>query len=232
LCIWPDSSIRGGRTSVTGARAERSWSVLVREIEYRILGPVEVLLDGRAVPLLAPRQRAILAALLLERNHVVSVDRLAKQLWGESPPRQARNTIQSLVLRIRHNLAALGHDLVLLTRYPGYRLQVGAGELDLDRFNGLAAEGRQALSTDRPEIAARTLRAALTLWRGEPIADAAGAGLHQVDVPRMRERRLQAIEDRIEADMRLGRFDELIVELPALIAEYPMRERLQDPSLP
>ena len=201
----------------------------MREIEYRILGSVEVLLDGRPAPLLAPRQRAILAALLLERNHVVSVDRLAKQLWGDSPPRRSRNTIQSLVLRIRRTLAAVNRNPqgeVLLTRYPGYRLQVGPDQLDLDRFNSLVGEGRRALSADQPQIAARTLRYALALWRGEPLADAAGVGLHQVDVPRLRERRLQAIEDRIEADLRLGRYDELIVELPSLIAEDPMRERL------
>jgi DNA-binding SARP family transcriptional activator len=203
--------------------------VLVREIEYRVLGPVEVLLDGRPAPVFAPRQRAVLAALLLERNHVVSVGRLAKQLWGDSPPRQARNTIQSLVLRIRRTLAAAHRNPqgeVLLTQYQGYRLRVGPDQLDLDRFNSLASEGRRALSTDQPEIAARTLRRALTLWRGDPLADAAGVGLHQVDVPRLRERRLQAIEDRIEAEMQLGRHDELIVELPSLIAEHPMRERL------
>ena len=91
------------------------------EIEYRVLGPVEVLVDGTPVPVCAPRQRAVLAALLLERNHVVSVDRLANQLWADSPPRQARNTIQSLVLRIRRTLAAVNHNPqgeILLTRPP------------------------------------------------------------------------------------------------------------------
>lgn len=198
-------------------------------IEYRLLGTVEVVADGRPLPGLAPRQRALLAALLLERDQIVSVARLTWQLWGDSPPRQARNTIQSLVLRIRRTVGVVNqdpHGEVLLTRHPGYRLQVGADRLDLERFHCLAAEGRRALSTDQPESAARTLQRALALWRGEPLADASGVGLHQVDVPRLRERRLQAIEDRIEADLRLGRYHELIVELPSLIADHPLRERL------
>ena len=197
--------------------------------EYRILGPVEVVLGGQPVPLAAPRQRALLAALLLEANRVVSVDRLTEQLWGESPPAQARNTIQSLVLRLRRLLTPIrppGGGEVLVTRQPGYLLRVAPDQLDLARFEKLHAAGRAALADGSPRPAARLLREALALWRGEPLSDVAGSGLDEVEAPRLRERRLQALEGRIEADLLLGQHGDLIAELPALIAEHPLRERL------
>ena len=199
------------------------------ETEYRILGPIEVLRSGRPVPLAAPRQRALLAALLLEANRVVSVDRLTELLWGESPPAQARNTIQSLVLRLRRALTATGPTgggEVLVTRRPGYLLRVAPGQLDLARFERLYASGRAALADGTPGAAARLLREALALWRGEPLADVAGVGLSEVEAPRLRELHLQALERRIEADLQLGHHGDLIAELPALIAEHPLRERL------
>ncbi|GIH02985.1 hypothetical protein Rhe02_10520 [Rhizocola hellebori] len=199
------------------------------EFEYRVLGPVEVLGRRGKVSIKASRQRAVLASLLLEANRVVSIDRLIRQLWGDAPPARARNTVQSLVLRLRKAFAA-AHPCqpndVLVTKQPGYLLQVGAGQLDLASFDQLAAEGRAALLDGKPERAADSLGRALALWRGDPLSDAAGVGLQEVDVPRLRERRLQAIEDRIEVDLMMERYPEVIIEVPALIAEHPLRERL------
>jgi DNA-binding SARP family transcriptional activator len=198
-------------------------------IEYRILGPVEVELGGVSVPIEAPRQRAVLAALLLEANRVVSVERLATQVWGDRPPSKARNTIQSLVLRLRKSITpsrSFKTNNVLITKRPGYLVLVEPGQLDLDRFESMVATGRAAMSRGEPETAASTLRRALDMWRGEPFSDAAAVRLHEVDATRLRERRLQALEERIDADLMLKRHADLVAELPTVIAENPLRERL------
>lgn len=199
------------------------------EIEYRILGAVEVRRNRELLDIEAPRQRAVLAALLLEANHVVSVARLTTQLWGDSPPAMARNTIQSLVLRLRRILTpcrSVRDNDVLLTRHPGYVLRVGPGQLDLHRFHERVAVGRAALSAGQPELASRAFGEALELWQGEPLADAAGVGLQEAEVPALRESRLYALEQRIDADLMLGRHDALIPELLGLVAKQPLRERL------
>lgn len=190
------------------------------EFQYRVLGPVEVWLDGQPLPIDAPRQRALLAALLLEANRVVSVDLLVDWLWGSSPPAQARNTIQSLVLRLRR---ILGPEGGLLTRRPGYLLRVEPDRLDLDVFERLAADGRAALDAGDAETAARELRAALALWRGEPLSDAATQD--NVEVPRLRERRLRVTEDLVAAELGCGRHADLVAWLTALVAGNPLRER-------
>jgi DNA-binding SARP family transcriptional activator len=170
----------------------------------------------------------VLAALLLEANRVVSVERLTSQLWGDDPPARARNTIQSLVLRLRRVLgrARFGSDGPLQTAPPGYRLRVDPGELDLDTFAELTARGRRELAAGQAECAATSLRTALALWRGEPLAGAAGVRLQEIDASCLREIRLQVLEDRIEADLSLGRVGSLVVELSAAVAEHPLRERL------
>jgi DNA-binding SARP family transcriptional activator len=198
----------------------------VGEYEFRLLGPVEVLRRGAQLPVEAPRQRALMASLLLEPNRVVSVERLTSQLWGADPPARARNTIQSLVLRLRRALPPRPSGGLVQTRPSGYRMGVEAGELDLDRFDAFSAQGRHLLGEGQAGAAATALRAALDLWRGEPLAGAAGARLQEVDAACLREKRLQALEDRVEADLMLGRCSELLHELPAIIAEHPLRERL------
>lgn len=197
----------------------------MRDIEYRLLGPVEVVHADRVLRIDAPRQLAVLACLLLEANRVVSVDRLITQLWGEQPPERARNTVQSLVLRLRRGLPTGAHH-VLRTKPPGYLLRVDDGQLDLDQFDRLAANGRRQLADNNPRIAAQTLRAALELWRGEPLAGAAGTRLQEVDGARLREKLLQVTEDRMEADLVLGRTAELVAELVMSVADCPLRERL------
>ncbi|MBN1174165.1 MAG: winged helix-turn-helix domain-containing protein, partial [Micromonosporaceae bacterium] len=151
-------------------------------MNYRILGPVEVERDGAAISIEAPRQRAVLVALLLEANHVVSVDRLALQLWGESPPASARSTIQSLILRLRKTIIPSWtpqDQSVLITRRPGYLLSVDPGQLDLDEFHRLIRHGRQSLTAGNPEVATVQLRQALAMWRGDPFEDTAAVRLRE-----------------------------------------------------
>jgi DNA-binding SARP family transcriptional activator len=191
-------------------------------VEFRVLGPVEAAVEGRPVPLPAAKPRALLALMLLNRNRVVSAGALIDQLWGEVPPETAAKALQGYVSQLRK---VLGPERVV-TKPPGYAFQVGEGELDLDRFESLVGEGRERLAEGDAKKAATRLAEALSLWRGpaltefdEPFARDAGA--------RLDESRLAAIEDRIEADLALGRHARLIPELEQLLAAEPFRERLR-----
>jgi YVTN family beta-propeller protein len=192
-------------------------------MEFRILGSLEVLLEGRQIPLGGPRQRAVLAILLLHRGEVVSADRVVDELWGERPPDTATKTVQVYVSRLRKALGAG----VLATRGGGYALEVGADDVDAGRFERLAGEGREALDRGDARGASETLRAALDLWRGPPLADLAYESFAQTEIGRLEELRLAALENRIEADLALGRHAALVPELEALVAEHPERERLR-----
>ena len=187
-------------------------------MDYRILGPLEVLDGSRRLPLGGPKQRALLALLLLHANEPVSADALIDRLWGERPPATAAKVLQVQVWRLRKTL---GSDAVI-TRAPGYLLQVGADELDLARFEQLVGEARGAA----PAAAAATLREALALWRGTPLADVAHEEFAGAEVARLEELRLAAIEERTEADLALSRHGELVPDLEALVAANPYRERL------
>src|ERR687897_3471840 len=136
-------------------------------MEFRILGPLEVLENGHPVPLGGPKQRALIAALLLRANEVVSRDRLIDELWGASPPDTAATALQVYVSQLRK---ALGRDLIL-TQPPGYLIRVSDGELDFHRFERLVATAR----TEEPAQAARLLREGLALWRGAPLAELGGS---------------------------------------------------------
>jgi YVTN family beta-propeller protein len=192
-------------------------------MEFRILGTLEVLVDGRQAPLGGARQRAVLAILLLHRGEVVSVDRVVDELWGERPPDTATKTVQVYVSRLRK---ALG-DGVLVTRGGGYALEVGSDEVDADRFARLGDQGREALDRGDARGAAETLRAALDLWRGPPLADFAYESFAQNEIGRLAELRLVVLESRIEADLALGRHAALVPELENLVREHPARERLR-----
>ena len=186
-------------------------------IEFGILGSLEVRAAGRIVPVGGTRRRAVLALLLLEANRVVPVDRLVDGVWGDDPPASAQASLQNHLVRLRREL---GDRLV--TRAPGYVLEVAPGELDLDRFEWLVEEARGAA----PEVAAERLREALALWRGAPLADLAGEPAGRA-AAHLDELRLSALEDRIDADLQLGRHPELVPELEALVAGEPYRERLR-----
>jgi ABC-type transport system substrate-binding protein/DNA-binding SARP family transcriptional activator/DNA-binding beta-propeller fold protein YncE len=188
-----------------------------RPLEFRILGPLEVARGDGPLELPAGKPRALLAVLLLSRGEVVSVDRLVDELWGEQPPPTAAKNVQGYVARLRRVLG----DGVLLTQAPGYALRAGA--LDATRFQAFVEEARH----EEPDAAAPRLEQALALWRGPPLADFAYEPFAQDEIRRLEELRLSALEDRIEADLALGRDEEVVTELDSLAREHPLRERLQ-----
>ncbi|HEX2504165.1 MAG TPA: BTAD domain-containing putative transcriptional regulator, partial [Miltoncostaeaceae bacterium] len=197
-------------------------------MEFLILGPLEARADGRALALGGAKQRALLALLLLHRNEVVSTDRLIDGLWGEAPPATAAKVVQVYVSRLRKLLgpsAADGGRLV--TRPPGYVLQLAPDELDLDRFEALVERAGRAMASGDPAAASAALGRGLALWRGPPLADLAFEPFAQAAAARLEEQRLAALEGRIEADLALGRAPELIGELAALVGGHPLRERLR-----
>jgi YVTN family beta-propeller protein len=191
-------------------------------MEFRILGPVEVRDDGRLVRLGGGKQRAVLALLLLNANRVVASERMIELLWGERPPATAATALHGHISSLRK---ALGPD-VIATRPPGYVLETAIGELDLERFEWLQAEGRDALERGDPGAAAERLRAALGLWRGEALSDIGFEPFIQAEAARLEGVRLDAVQDRIEADLTVGRGTELVGELERLVAAEPLRERL------
>jgi YVTN family beta-propeller protein len=188
-------------------------------MEFRILGPLEVESDGQVLPIGSRQPRALLTLLLLDANRVVSRDRLFEALWGEEPPETAANALQVYVSQLRK---ALGHDLIA-TQQRGYQIHVEEGQLDLERFDRLVDEARLL----EPDGAARTLRQALLLWRGEPLADLTDVPLVEGERHRLEELRLSTLEARIEADLALGEHASLVPELEALVREHPLRERLR-----
>lgn len=184
-------------------------------MDFRILGPLEVLDQGRRVSIRRGKEQALLAYLLLHANELVASDRLVDELWGERPPPTAPKILQNAVSHLRK---ALGDDR-LVTRAPGYTLRVDAGELDLERFEVLAERGRTGGD-------ARALREALELWRGEPLADLRDEPFAQRASLQLEEARLAAHKDRLDADLADGRDAELVPELEGLIARHPFDERL------
>ena len=195
-------------------------------VEFRILGPFEVLSDGRPLPLGRGQERVLLAVLLLYRNERVSTDRLVDLLWDESPPESAPKMIQIYVSRLRRRLATTADtDQRLVTQPAGYSLRVEPDELDLDRFERLCDEGRKALAAGDPALAVPRLREALSLWRGPPLADIADGRFLEQERARLQELRLDAREERIDADLALGEGAALVDELQALVRDHPLRER-------
>ncbi len=189
-------------------------------MEFRILGPLTAVDDGRAVELPRRKHRALLAALLLRAGETVSGDRLIEDLWGESPPRTARDALQNYVSLLRKSL---GSD-VLVTREGGYLLDVSPDQVDAARFERLAAEAREI---DTPDGRAEKLREALELWRGPALADLTYEPFAAVEIARLEELRLAATQDLIDAELELGRHADLVPELETLIEEHPFDERLR-----
>jgi DNA-binding SARP family transcriptional activator len=195
-------------------------------MEFLLLGPVEVRDGERLLPIGGAKQRALLADLLLHTGDVVSTDRLIDDLWGSEPPPTAPKMVQVFVSRLRATLEGDGAGRVLVTAPPGYLMRVESEQLDLRRFETLVAAGRAALVID-PGRAASDLREALALWRGAPLANVAGEPFAQLAIPRLEEMQLLATEDRVDADLALGRHGEVVGELRDLVAQNPLRERLR-----
>jgi DNA-binding SARP family transcriptional activator/pimeloyl-ACP methyl ester carboxylesterase len=191
-------------------------------VEFRLLGPLEVI-DGTApVRLSAGKQRALLALLLLNANHTVSREQIVDDLWGDDVPDSAQKMVQIHVSQLRKALP----EPRVHTRAPGYLIEIGDDELDLPRFERLAAEGRRALSEDDAPGAARLLADALALWRGPALAEFTEPfAAHER--ARLEELRLVAVEWRVEADLARGDHGDAVAELEALIARHPLRERLR-----
>jgi DNA-binding SARP family transcriptional activator/DNA-binding beta-propeller fold protein YncE len=199
-------------------------------LDYRILGSLEVCHDGVDVALAGERQRVLLAILLLHANEVVSADAMIDAVWGERPPASALNAVHVAVSRLRRALGMNGDggsDGLLATRGRGYVLRVERGELDVERFRGLLEQGREELAAGDPKRAAGTLRSALAVWRGAPLADFVYEPFAQPAIAELGELRLAALEERFEADLALGANGELVGEISAAVGRNPLRERLR-----
>ena len=216
----------GGLARRRGPRYGRATNPL----DIRVLGPLQVAANGTSLPLGGAKQRAVLALLLLHANEVVPLDRLVDELWGESPPDSAANIVQGSVSHLRKALEpgrGRGEHELLVSRRPGYMLRIGRDQYDADRFVRLSAEGRRLLEEGDADAASQRLRAALSLWRGPALADLVYEPFALLEAERLEELRLVVLEDRIDADLALGRNGALVGELRELVAQHPLRERLR-----
>ena len=175
-------------------------------MEFRILGPLQVVQDGESFAVGPVQQRALLAVLVLHRGEVVSTDRLIDELWGERPPATAAKTVQVYISHLRKVLGAG----VIVTEGRGYRLAVEPEQVDVGRFDALSTEGRRALAAGDAARARERLCSALGLWRGEPLAEFAYEPFAQSAIAQLQKARLAVFEDRIEAELALGSDGELI----------------------
>jgi predicted ATPase/DNA-binding SARP family transcriptional activator len=190
--------------------------------EFRLLGPVEAVRDGDGLPLGGPRQRALLA-LLLVREGAAATDWLSDELWAGTPPAAANETLRAYVSKLR---TALGRDIAISGGPAGYELRVPSTHVDARSFERLIEAGREALGGGAPETAIEHLDAALSLWRGRPFSGASDGDTLRFEGNRLAELRLLALEGRIEARLQLGGAAELVDELEVLVAEHPYRESL------
>jgi class 3 adenylate cyclase len=215
---------RGGHTPLTwvraialGAARSRVFNEAVTLVEVRLLGPLEVGVEGRRLEVRRQKQRALLALLALRAGEVVPTDRLVDELWGDEPPKAAVGSLQNFVSELRKMLGAE----VLVTRSPGYLLDIPRDAVDVHCFDRMVREaGREA-----PEQRAASLRDALGLWRGPALADVQLEDAMVAEAVRLEESRVAAWEDRLEAELELGRQSQVIGELESLIAKHPLRER-------
>lgn len=195
-------------------------------MEFRILGPLDVVHDGRRVAVPGGRERSVLALLLVAPNQVVFAERLTEDLWCGHAPDKATHALRVFVSRLRRSLRAACGDGVVLTRAPGYLLPVAPDALDATRFEASVSVAREQRRRGDHDGAATTLRAALALWRGPALADVLDAPVARAEAARLEETRSTALEDRLDADLACGRHHELVAELDTLTRAHPLRERL------
>ena len=195
-------------------------------MEYRILGPLEVVDEGEPVPLGRLKERLVLAILLLHANEFVSRERLIDELWGDAPPPTAKKAVNVYVSQLRKALASNGHDPIA-TADGGYRLAVDGDELDVSRLQQLRANAHERAAAGELEAAAELLREALGLWRGPTLAGLLPESRGRDEIAQLDEFRLTALMDRIDCDIALGRHEEVLGELQVLVRDHPLRERLR-----
>jgi predicted ATPase/DNA-binding SARP family transcriptional activator len=199
-------------------------------LRFRVLGPLEVADGGRLLELGGQKQRAVLVALLLSANRVLAIDRLVDELWGEDPPAQATNALQTYVSKLRNVLEPgrrpRAPARILRSQPPGYLLCVNPADIDAALFEEFCGEGRALLKHGKPERARECLLSALALWRGPPLAEFANQPFARAEAARLEELRAVAREDRVAADLALGEHSAVIAELQQTVAEQPLRERL------
>src|SRR5919201_848215 len=192
-------------------------------MDFRILGPLEVRDGDREVRLRGGKQRALLALLLVNANRTLAIDRIVDELWGEDVPETAQKMVQIYVSQLRKVLPAGS----LHTRPPGYALALEQEQLDLHRFESLVAAARAALDAGRAQEAADGFRNALALWRGPALAEFASEPFAQPEGARLEDLRVYALEGRLEADLQLGRHNDVAGELEALGARRPPSTKRQ-----
>ena len=234
-CRWGGDNTRV-RTTELGCRAQMCRRATVVDsptvrwadpigatVEFRVLGPVSAWRDGGEVPLDGAKQRTVLAVLLLARGRTVSDTRLCQLLWDENPPATFAAQLYNYVSRLRKYL---GDEVEIVRQWSGYLLRMRDSRLDIEEFERLAGLGRDALRSGRHEEAARDLHEALALWSGATLSNVTDH-LIEAESPRMAEVRMAALEDRITADLMLGRQADLVVELSDLVAAQPLHELLR-----
>jgi DNA-binding SARP family transcriptional activator len=200
-------------------------------VQYRILGSLEAASDGRSVALGPPKQRAVLALLVLHAGEIVPVDRLIELAWGERSPRTAAHSIQIYVSELRKVLEHDGGPPAIVTRSPGYELRADPDEIDARLFERLVARGARDLETGDPAAAASVTQEALDLWRGAPLSDFAYEEFAQEEIRRLEALRVDALEQLASADLALGREQVALASIEAAIRADPLRERARELQL-
>jgi DNA-binding SARP family transcriptional activator/DNA-binding beta-propeller fold protein YncE len=197
-------------------------------MDFRLLGPLDVVDHGRSIQVGHGKRRSLLVLLLLHPNEVISAERLIDALWGEHPPATAAKSVHVYVSQLRRELgrdAVSANGGVLVTYGNGYAACVGAEDIDTQRFERMLGDGLRALATGDARRASARLTEAIAMWRGPALADLAYEPFAQQEIARLEELRLVAVEGRIDADLELGRHAELVGELEGLVREHPLRER-------
>jgi DNA-binding SARP family transcriptional activator len=195
-------------------------------VDYRILGPLEVLEDGRPLALGRLKERTVLAVLLLHANEFVSRERLIDELWGTSPPPTARKAVNVYISKLRQTLTRNGHDPIT-TAEGGYRLVVDPDLLDAELLRNLIAQARACIADGESDTASQLLQEGLALWRGPTLVGIQLESFGRDEVAQLDEVRLAALMDRIDCDLALGRHEQVLGELNLLVREHPLRERLR-----
>jgi DNA-binding SARP family transcriptional activator/streptogramin lyase len=199
-------------------------------VEFRILGPLEVLEDGRPLALGRLKERIVLAVLLLHANKFVSRERLIDELWGVAPPATARKAVNVYISKLRKTLGGNGHDPIA-TADGGYCLAVDPDLLDADRMRSLIASARERMAGGESEAASRLLQEALAFWRGPTLAGLQLESFGRDEVAQLDELRLTALMDRIDCDLAQDRHERVLGELQVLVVEHPFRERLRSQQM-